>query len=79
MQCLTTRDNTMQRGACEALSLSRPIVTSDWPLLRSYFAQGTVHVDNTAAGIRSGIAQVLKDRERFETEIVGLRSGQLRT
>jgi glycosyltransferase involved in cell wall biosynthesis len=42
--CLTTRDHTMQRGACEALSLARPIVTSDWPLLRDYFSAGTVHV-----------------------------------
>jgi glycosyltransferase involved in cell wall biosynthesis len=33
--CLTTRDHTMQRGACEALSLGRPIITSDWPQLKT--------------------------------------------
>ena len=28
---LTTHDHTMQRGACEAVSLGVPIITSDWP------------------------------------------------
>lgn len=56
--CLTTRDNTMQLGASEALWLGRPVITSDWPLLRRYFERGAVHVDNTADGIRMGIERV---------------------
>jgi hypothetical protein len=35
--CLTTHDNIMQNGACEALFVETPIVTSDWPILRDYF------------------------------------------
>jgi glycosyltransferase involved in cell wall biosynthesis len=58
--CLTTRDHTMQNGASEALSLSTPIVTSDWPVLRSYFSRGTVHVDNTAAGIEAGLRRLME-------------------
>jgi len=71
---LTTRDHTLQCGACEALSLSRPIITSDWPLLREYFSQGTVHVDNSHKDIRRGVEQVLSDHPRYEQEIGRLRS-----
>jgi glycosyltransferase involved in cell wall biosynthesis len=71
--CLTTRDHTMQRGACEALSLARPIVTSDWELLRAYFDAGTVHVGSTAAGIRDGIQEMLDNYARYLAEIAGLR------
>ena len=72
--CLTTRDHTMQRGACEALALARPIVTSDWPVLRSYFSRGTRHVDNTAEAIRDAVAAVVRDRAAYEREIEGLRA-----
>ncbi len=71
---LTTRNHTMQRGACEALSLGTPIITSDWPLLRDYFAKGTVHVDNTAQGIRRGVEELRADYDRYSREITELRS-----
>ena len=71
--CLTTRDHTMQRGACEALSLGTPIITSDWPLLRSYFDRGTVHVDNTAPGIRDGVQRMMEHYDRYLDEIARLR------
>jgi glycosyltransferase involved in cell wall biosynthesis len=74
VMCLTMRDHTMQRGACEALSLGRPIITSDWPLLRSYFAAGTVHVDNTAPGIAAGVRRLARDLDTYRAEI-----GELRT
>jgi glycosyltransferase involved in cell wall biosynthesis len=70
---LTTRDHTLQCGACEALSLERPIITSAWPLLQEYFCRGTVHVDNTAAGIRQGIESLKQDYNRYEAEVVELR------
>jgi glycosyltransferase involved in cell wall biosynthesis len=74
VMCLTMRDHTMQRGACEALSLGRPIITSDWPLLRSYFAAGTVHVDNTAPGIASGVRRLVSDLDTYHAEIDELRT-----
>lgn len=78
VMCLTTRDHTMQRGACEALSLGTPIVTSDWPLLRDYFHQGTVHVDNTAAGIRDGLLEMQRHYPRYRAEIQALQTQQQR-
>lgn len=73
VMCLTTRDHTMQRGACEALSLGRPIITSDWPLLRSYFAQGTLHVDNTADGIERAVITLVGQHDRLAREVEALR------
>jgi glycosyltransferase involved in cell wall biosynthesis len=70
---LTTRDHTLQCGACEALSLERPIITSEWPLLREYFNRGTVHVDNTSPGIRQGIESLKQDYDRYEAEVIQLR------
>ena len=58
VMCLTTCDHTLQCGACEALSLNRPIITSNWPMLREYFYMGTVHVANSSEGIRQGIVEM---------------------
>jgi glycosyltransferase involved in cell wall biosynthesis len=76
VMCLTTRDHTMQRGACEALSLGKPIVTSDWSLLRQYFHKGTVHVDNSVAGIRQGVMEMQAQHHAYQTGIIALRSDQ---
>jgi glycosyltransferase involved in cell wall biosynthesis len=78
VMCLTTRDHTMQRGACEALSLGVPIITSDWPLLKDYFSKGTVYVDNTAPDIRRGVDNMLRHHDRFVTEIRELQVEQRR-
>jgi hypothetical protein len=75
VMCLTTRDNTMQRGACEALSLAKPIITSHWSLLKEYFHQGTVHVDNTSTGIRHGVQEM---RSHYEDYVSAIRALQVR-
>jgi glycosyltransferase involved in cell wall biosynthesis len=76
--CLTTRDHTMQRGACEALSLGRPIITSDWPLLKMYFHKGTIHVPNTGAGIRQGVLKMQGHHAMYQAEIKDLQIAQQR-
>jgi glycosyltransferase involved in cell wall biosynthesis len=76
VMCLTTRDDTMQRGACEALSMGRPIITSDWPLLTDYFHRGTVHVSAAAGDIRAGVVRMRDDHFRLEQEIRLLQDEQ---
>ncbi len=76
VMCLTTRDHTMQRGACEALSMGKPIVTSHWPLLQEYFNKGTVHVDNTSDGIRNGVDEIKTNYERYLSGIRELQGSQ---
>jgi len=69
VMCLTTRDDTMQRGACEALSLGRPIITSNWALLKSYFAHGTVHVANSSSSILRGVWEMRANYRQYEAGI----------
>lgn len=76
VMCLTTRDHTMQRGACEALSLGTPIITSDWPLLRAYFGDGAAYVDNTSAGICEGIQDLQNQYQSYRSAINAVQSTQ---
>jgi glycosyltransferase involved in cell wall biosynthesis len=71
--CLTKRDDTMQRGACEAVWVGRPIVTSDWRVLRDTFGAGAAYADNTEEGIRGAILDVARDPGRYAGEIERLR------
>jgi glycosyltransferase involved in cell wall biosynthesis len=63
----------MQRGACEALWLGKPLITSDWPLLREYFYKGTVHVVNDCAGIQHGLLELKENYQRYSAEIQDLQ------
>ena len=78
VMCLTTRDHTMQRGACETLSLGVPVITSDWPILREYFCRGTVHVTSTSSSIRDGVQMLMARHDSYKLEIVELRSTRRR-
>ena len=70
---LTTENHTLQWGACEAVSLGRPIITSDWLFLKSYFDKGTIHVDNSVEDICRGVTQMRHEWERFSREVKELR------
>jgi glycosyltransferase involved in cell wall biosynthesis len=70
---LTVLDHTMQRGAYEAAYLGRPIVTSNFELLRRSFPTATVFVDNTPESIASGIRTICADSERYRAEATRLR------
>jgi glycosyltransferase involved in cell wall biosynthesis len=69
---LTTHDHTMQRGGYEAMALGKPLVTSDWGILRETFSRGTIHVQNDPAAIAAGIRQALAERERLGAEMHAL-------
>jgi hypothetical protein len=63
----------MQRGACEAVWLAKPIITSDWPVLRTHFHKGTVFVDNSVKGIQQGIQAMRKSQQMLTQEIFVLQ------
>ena len=73
VMCLCTNDNTMQRGAYEAMSVETPLVLSDWQLLRTTFSSGAVYVDNSAEGISAGIRTLRGDVERYRRGIRELK------
>ena len=74
VMCLTTENHTMQSGASEALWLGKPIITSNWPMLRGYFNQGTFHVNNTADEIFRAVVTVRDNLPAFEEGIQDLRT-----
>ena len=78
VMCLTTRDHTMQRGACEAMALGTPVITSDWGILRSHFADGAVYVGNTSSGIADGIDRFIADNQGYRQRIVEVRDQRRR-
>lgn len=78
VMCLTTQNHTIQSGANEALWLGRPIITSDWPLLRTYFSQGAVFVDNSAADIEQAILTVQQKYATLQAEIIQLQTDRRR-
>jgi len=74
---LTTYDHTMQRGAYEAVYLERPVVTSNFELLRRHFSKGAVHVDNTAESITEGLRLMHENLARYRSEVKELRRERL--
>ncbi|MEM8859675.1 MAG: hypothetical protein AAGD96_15215 [Chloroflexota bacterium] len=73
VMALTTRDGTLLSGGFEAVSLERPLIVSDWPVLEDYFSTGTVHVDNTAEGITQGIKYAIDNKAILSEDIKELR------
>ena len=74
---LTTRDHTMQRAAYEAIYLERPVITSDFGILRDAFPKATIHVRPTADAIEDGIREMIVQKEQLEREAVELKEDKL--
>ncbi|MBI4516768.1 MAG: glycosyltransferase family 4 protein [Deltaproteobacteria bacterium] len=70
---LTTHDHTMQRGGYEAMALGKPLVTSDWGILRETFSRGTVHVNSEPVTIAAGIRRALSESRQLSAEMSSLR------
>ena len=73
---LTREDHTMQRGGYEAVSLGRPLITSDWPLLREVFSRGTVHVDNSPDSIAEAVRRIKESPEIFKRDMTELKQAR---
>jgi glycosyltransferase involved in cell wall biosynthesis len=70
---LTKRDNTMLSGAYEAVALCKPLITSNWPVLKNYFDRGTIHVNNDSEEIKNAIMTVMIKGSQLEKEIKQLK------
>src|SRR5262249_33210475 len=79
VMCLTTLDHTMQRGAYEAAYLGRPIITSDFGLLRAAFPLATVFVTGEPDSIANGVRQMCANAPKYEQEAQQLRAAKQRT
>jgi hypothetical protein len=72
---LTRQDHTMQLGGYEAIAVEKPLITSNWNVLKQYFFKGTLHTDNTPDDIREKLSSLLDitTRERLSAEMKGLK------
>jgi len=71
--CLTKDDHTFQSGANEALWIGKPLITSDWPILREYFDKGTIHVDNSIESIQKALINMHKNLVNFKNDMTSLQ------
>jgi len=71
--CLTSDNDTMQCGGHEGMELGRPIITSDWPVLREYFSKGAIHIDNTANSLVEAITEMRNKYKYYAEQIQILR------
>jgi glycosyltransferase involved in cell wall biosynthesis len=75
--CLTTRDHTLQSGGEEAMFMGKPLLTSDFGVLRDFFSRGTVHVRPDPEAIADGIRRLLDRRRALSKEMIRLRGERL--
>jgi glycosyltransferase involved in cell wall biosynthesis len=78
IMCLTTEDNTFLSGDNEALWLGKPLITSDWPILRRYFNKGTLHIDNSVEQIRQSILDMREHLGEYQAEMCALQAERRR-
>jgi hypothetical protein len=70
---LTNLNHTVLMGGFEAVSLGKPLITSDWPILKDYFSLGTVYIPNTVEGVCAGVYRTQFEHETLQREILRLR------
>jgi glycosyltransferase involved in cell wall biosynthesis len=68
---LTTLDSCLVCGAYEAVSLAKPLVTSNTSALRAYFNKGTVYTENKAEDIAEKIQFALENANEL---IAGMKA-----
>jgi glycosyltransferase involved in cell wall biosynthesis len=76
--CLTKDDHTFQSGANEALWIGKPLITSDWPILREYFNKGAIHVDNSIESIQQALINMHKNLVNYKKDIISLQDERRR-
>lgn len=70
---LTTADHLLLCGAYEAVSLGKPLVTSDSETLKNYFSKGSVYCDNSGQGISDAIRTAVIQRTQITEEMIDFR------
>jgi glycosyltransferase involved in cell wall biosynthesis len=67
--CLTTREDTMQTGAYEALEYALPLLLSSTRALRDFFTRGVIFVDDHGPEeLARALQRLWTDHERLSEE-----------
>ena len=67
----------MLRGAYEAIYLGKPVLMSNWDVLKNNFPIGAVLVDNTVKGITDGIKESLSKLNELSQDAKLLRKKKI--
>lgn len=70
LMVLTTRENTFQCGANEALSLEKPLIISNTAYLKSYYGDSVVFTDNSSSDIKEKIIFMSSRIEFFARKMI---------
>lgn len=65
---LTKRDNTMQQGAYEAVSLKKPMILSNWKILKDTYPVSAVFVNSEKESINIGIKKIFENYNKYRCE-----------
>lgn len=74
LMVLDTEDFTMLCGAYEAVAVEKPLITSDWPVLREYFSLGTLYVNNTPESIQGAVKKAAQCQAQLRAEMGRLKN-----
>ena len=69
LMVLVKRDLTLLCGAYEAVALEKPLITSDWPVLRNYFSQGALYVDNSPQAIQEAVVEASRSTAKLRDDM----------
>jgi glycosyltransferase involved in cell wall biosynthesis len=76
--CLTSREDTMQTGAYEALQYALPMMLSGTKALRSFFRRGAIFVeDHDPATLAAGLVRLWDEHEALSEEALRARKEAL--
>ena len=73
---LTTREDTMQRAAYEAVAAGRPVVASGTDALRSYLTAGAVFTSGGGPDLAHAVSTALAASDRLSAEARAVREQQ---
>jgi glycosyltransferase involved in cell wall biosynthesis len=79
IMALSNREDTVLCGAYEAVGLTKPLITSDTLVLKTYFNKGTIHTANNAQAIVQAIKTAQANLERLYNEMLVLRKEKIET
>ena len=75
---LRCNDHTFQSGTNEALWLGKPLITSNWLILRRYFNKSTTHIGNAVEDIQQVLLEMQKKLSNFQAEMLALQEERRR-
>lgn len=71
---LTYRDHCLVCGAYEAVALEKPMILSDWGVLRSYFSKGVIYTRNEPHAIKEAIQTAIGERINLHLGVRALKA-----